>query len=343
MLPRMLVLLPVLAVVLFLPGAGAPRATPIEEPLPRSSVATAEGEAPLPRPKISVAIDKPDVARTTNEVPGTGPARQIDSWYETWNGRVRRLTLLVPRTTDTRPIPLLVSLHGSGLTNACRKEFSVHANRHRFIVACPDGQGARTRLFSYGAPGHIADLAAMPGIVATRLPDVAFDPKRTYVAGSSMGGMEALLVGLRHPRAYAAAVPLNGVSNLPHRYDTLPRVRKQAIAYECGGTLLQKPACYNQRSPHTHVRKRPADAGRLIIWYSTKDPVSGHPRQIPDLLRRAQKSIGANRSIEVRRGTWGHGMLWNRDAHRNTWLADLGLIPDDGVRVPVVRSRIVGS
>ncbi len=296
-----------------------------------------------PRPRVSVAVDKPDVPRTTTEVQSAGPARQFDAWYETWNGRIRRLTILVPRTPGARPLPLLVSLHGSGLTDGCRPAIGEQANRHRFIVACPDGQGARTRLFSYGVPGHIADLAEMPDIVAARMPALKLDGQRTFIAGSSMGGMEALLVGLRHPRAYAAAVPLNGVSNLPHRYVTLPRVRKQALAFECGGTPRQQPACYNQRSPHTHVRRRPADAGRLIIWYSTQDPVSGHERQIPDLLGRLERGIGAGRSVEVRRGTWGHGMLWNREAHRNTWLEDLGLIPDDGVRIPFVRTRVVGA
>ncbi|MGA0121860.1 MAG: alpha/beta hydrolase family protein [Gaiellales bacterium] len=281
---------------------------------------------------------QPDVTATTTRE-RIGPTTVVRSWYDTWNGHRRELRIAVPTAALAagRPVALLVTARPAGLSLLCTDETMRLAGRSGFALACPSGQGVVTRSFSYGAAGQISDLARMPGIVAERIPDLRINRARTYLAGSSMGGTEVLLVALRYPRAYARVASLDPITDQGLRFASLPLERRLLLQAECGGPPVLQPGCYATRSPQTHVG-RGATAGSIALWYSTRDPVSGEPRQVPRFAK-AMAERGA-RGFAVRVGRWGHGALWGRAPMRRAWMRDLGLPVSVPVELPFAWKRL---
>lgn len=265
---------------------------------------------------------KPETPATT-ATERVGPAVIVRTWYRTWRGIRRELVVAYPARA-AGPLPLLVTARPAGMSLFCAEEANIAlAARAGFAVACPSGQGVWTRSFSYAAPGQIDDLARMPEVVAERVPGLRLDADRRYLAGSSMGGTEALAVALRHPGAYTAVAALDPIVDLGRRYAALPRMRRLMLQAECNGPPVVRPACFRERSPMTHVDGGPGTT-RVALWYSRRDPVAGHRDQGP----RFAEALAGRRpaAFDVRIGGWGHSALWERPAYRPAWLRDLGLL-----------------
>ena len=107
---------------------------------------------------------RPDVPAVTIRQDVDAKTVLLRTWYDTWNGRRRAMTILFPRAAENtgRVLPLLVAAHPAGGASTCVDQIASLAGRFDFVLACLDGQGISTRAFSYGAPGQIADLAAAP-------------------------------------------------------------------------------------------------------------------------------------------------------------------------------------
>ena len=271
---------------------------------------------------------RPDIPAVTVSQEVGGGTVILRSWYDTWNGHRRALTILYPKRFERTgaPLPLIVAAHPAGGASTCVDEMATLPGRFGFVLACLDGQGDFTRSFSYGSPGQIADLAAAPSLIAGRLPGMKIDARRMTIVGSSMGGTEALLVGLRYPQAYRQAIALDPISDLGFRFASLPYNRRYLLAAECDGTPEERADCYVERSPMTYVGPRPVGSTVLNVWYSTGDPVSGAAQQIPTFVAAERDVLGPGQLV-VRIGTWGHGALWDRADHRAAWLIDAGVVP----------------
>ena len=293
---------------------------------------TAAG-ASLPGPGPGAAraagySDQPDVAPVTVRR-RIGGAILIRTWYAAWNGHRRALLIAFPASRPAGGIPLLVTNHPAGLSMYCTDRHSIAAARGGFALACLAGQGTATRAFSYGSAGQIADLARAPQLVALRAPDLRVDPAREYLAGSSMGGTETLLVALRYPRAYDKVVSLSPITDMARRYWSLPLDRRALLAEECGGSPLRSALCYRVRSPMTLVPQAVVLPRLLSMWYSPTDPVSGEPRQAPAFAA-ALAARDLPGAFVVHTGAWRHGTLWDRARYRHQWLRELGLRPTAG-------------
>ncbi len=275
---------------------------------------------------------RPDVPAVTIRQDVDAKTVVLRTWYDTWNGRRRAMTILFPRAAENtgRVLPLLVAAHPAGGASTCVDQIASFAGQFGFVLACLDGQGISTRAFSYGAPGQIADLAAAPRLIAGRLPGMKLDARKLYLVGSSMGGTEALLVGLRYPGAYRETVALDPVTDLGFRFNSLPLVRRNQLESECAGPPTLRGSCYSVRSPIAYVGKRALGSAVLNVWWSTTDPVSGAPQQVPRFLA-AQRGLMQPGQLRERVGAWGHGALWDRADHRAAWLIDLGLVPRGGL------------
>lgn len=296
-------------------------------------------------PAVQDPSAQPDVPAVTTVIL-RADRTEIRSWYRAWNGRRRALIVGYPRRTG-RAVPLVVTAHPAGMSMFCDDGNLRHAARAGFALACVSGQGVATRAFSYGAAGQVRDLAAVPSIVRERAPNLPIDDRRTSLVGSSMGGTEALLVALRYPTAYDDVIALDPVTDLGRRFHSLPPVRRVLLAAECGGTPRSEPACFAARSPATLVAAPRTSSGRLTVWYSSADPVSGAVEQMPAFVRSVARAPGG-RAMAVRIGRWPHGALWDRAGGRRAWLGDLGLRwPERAsghvtvVRLAVGRGRIV--
>jgi hypothetical protein len=95
-----------------------------------------------------------------------------------------------------------------------------------------------------------------------------------------MGGMEALLLAARDPDTVAAAVTMDGVTDLRRRYyEMLSSYRsgdraQDKLVREVGGTPSQEPARYCERSPISYLANLAHDDVALLIWWSRSDRVA---------------------------------------------------------------------
>lgn len=272
--------------------------------------------------------ERPDTAMRTTFAARGAHTTVVSSWYRTWNGRVRTLRILYPRRHPRgRSLPLVVWLHGAGGAARCDNSFRYLPGTFRFAVACIDGQGVANRAYSYGAPGHIADVGRVPGLVRERVPFLRFDPRRVIVAGTSMGGMEALLAADRFPRLFTGAVALDAPSDMRVRHDLLTPIRRKAIEAECGGDPTTEPACYAARSPIVNLRNVARSRTRLGLYWSTRDRAAGAENQLPAYAE-ALRVANPRRTFLIRVGTWRHSRAWGVRSRDFEWLIDQRLMPE---------------
>lgn len=106
----------------------------------------------------------------------------------------RGYVLHVPQGLErSRPVPLVISLHGGGLWGAAQRDISLWnelADREGFIVAYPSGAGhASPRSWdTHPGPGRVKDLAFLTQLIDTLIAQHNVDPARVYVNGLSNGG-----------------------------------------------------------------------------------------------------------------------------------------------------------
>src|SRR5579862_2584034 len=223
--------------------------------------------------------------------------------YRAHDGRIRDAYLLLPWHYDGKPIPLVISPHGRGITarqNA--RFFGDLPGTGDFAVINPAGQGRRLGLYSWGAPGQIADLARMPAIAERNGVDV--ERNRVYAVGGSMGGQEALLLAARHPHLLAGVAAFDPATDMARRYWDF-------AALDDGRRLHQL-----------------ALAGIPIeLYWSTRDEVIRD--QVDETGMLVEQLLGWNPQARVDsfRGTWAHTQeMWPRRRLPDA-LARLGLLP----------------
>ncbi len=131
------------------------------------------------------------------------------------DGRRRAYELHVPdHLAPDEPVPLLVALHrylGTARGMAHMTGFNDIADREGFIVAYPNGPGARWDTFG----GDYRDdvrvvLAVIEDVAATH----SIDRRRVYLTGASNGGFMTYVLACVEPGAFAAVAPVKGL--MPH-------------------------------------------------------------------------------------------------------------------------------
>jgi pimeloyl-ACP methyl ester carboxylesterase len=237
--------------------------------------------------------------------------------YRAHDGRTRSAYLLLPRHYDGRPIPLVISPHGRGLSarqNA--RFFGVLPGLGRFAVIDPEGEGRRLGTYSWGAPGQIADLARMPQIAEDN--GVNVDRSRIYAVGGSMGGQEVLLLVARHPHLLAGAAAFDPATDMARRYWDFAALKggrrlQQLARTEIGGTPLTAPLAYARRSPDNFVRQLALSGVPLELYWSTRDGVIRDQVDETGLLVVEIHGWNPRARVLSFRGTWGHTReMWPR-------------------------------
>lgn len=141
-------------------------------------------------------------------------------------GRNRSYIVHVPPgCDDTKPIPLVIVLHGGGgnAAGAMRMTgMSAKSDRERFIVVYPNGTGALTdRMLTWNAGNccgyafdrRVDDVGFIRALIARLESDFKIDPARIYVTGMSNGAMMAYRVACEISDKVAAIAPVSGALN----------------------------------------------------------------------------------------------------------------------------------
>jgi poly(3-hydroxybutyrate) depolymerase len=252
------------------------------------------------------------------------------------NGDHRRTAYLVlPRWYGPRlhpAIPLVISPHGRGVhgsANAAR--WGDLPAFGPFAVVCPDGQGRRLELYSWGWRGQIDDLARMPAILERSIPWLRIAPHRIYAVGSSMGGQETLLLVALHPQLLAGAAALDSATDMAARYRAFRYITHAALLRafartEIGGTPASDPRAYALRSPMHYARELAFSGVPLEIWWSTRDKVVRDQNQESGRLYRAIRRLNPRAPVTEYVGRWRHSREMQPLGELPLVLIDLGLL-----------------
>jgi hypothetical protein len=273
--------------------------------------------------------------------------RVVTIHYRAHDGVARRAFVLMPtwyRPGRNKPLPLIVSPHGRGVTaRANLALWGALPARGPFIVISPEGEGRKLRLYSWGSAGQIEDLAHMPVILHRTLPWVHVDQHRIYAFGGSMGAQETLLLLARHPHLLAGAAAFDGVSDFARQYRSFPKLpcnakcrhrggplgrRLQKMARkEIGGSPKTRPLAYEKRSPMTYARRIATSCVPLQLWWSVKDRIVVDQKQQTGALYRALHRLEPGAPIWAFVGTWRHSAEMRASTRLPAALAFFGLIP----------------
>src|SRR2546425_4726293 len=125
--------------------------------------------------------------------------------------------------TTTRPVPLIVMLHGCGgnptdFSNTT--QMNVLADSQQFVVVYPHQSTAYGECWQWTNPAHQSRGSGEPAIIAgitqTLLADTAdwnIDPSRVYVTGFSAGAGKSGLLGVTYPVIFPAFWEASGAAD----------------------------------------------------------------------------------------------------------------------------------
>ena len=141
------------------------------------------------------------------------------------SGVTRRYLLYVPKTYhQSKPAPLVVSLHGGALWPAAEKALSRWndlAEEHGFLVVYPAGSGAFLEGFGPGASiwpmGPISlgrDVKFISDLIDKLEGEYNIDPARIYADGMSIGGGMAFALSCKLSDRIAAVGAVSGAQLL---------------------------------------------------------------------------------------------------------------------------------
>ncbi len=255
--------------------------------------------------------------------------RAIRIRYRAHNGVMRPAWLLLPAGYDGSPIPLVISPHGRGVGATQNAElWGDLPGEGDFAVINPAGEGRRTRFYSWGDPGEIADLARMPKIVEAHGVQVS----SVYAIGGSMGGQETLLLLARHPHLLAGAVAFDPATDMARRYRDFATLKDgralQRIARrEIGGTPATDPRAYAERSPDDFVRRIAFSGVPLQLFWSRADRIISD--QVNETGALAERILDLNPTAKVWdfHGDWMHTAEMRPMRRLPRALARFGLLP----------------
>lgn len=180
-------------------------------------------------------------------------------------------------------MPALYLLHGYSDDHTIwqrRTSIERYAAEYPLIVIMPAAEHSFYTDMAHGFDFFTYISQELPAVCESMLP---ISPKREdrFVAGLSMGGYGAFLLGLRAPEKYAAAASLSGVLDIasrPPRLKDDPRNREQ---YDIFGDLDKLPGSQHDLMALA-AKLDPKDAPKLYAVCGTEDFLLGDNRAFRD-------------------------------------------------------------
>jgi len=140
------------------------------------------------------------------------PGREIPVETRLPSGALARFLLFVPAGTDgTKPLPLLIFLHGSGESGTDLERVKVNGPP-RIVESRPDFPFLVISPQSPTEEGF--DIALLEELLADARRHLPVDPDRVYLTGLSMGGFGTWAWAQAHPEHFAAIAPISGLGNV---------------------------------------------------------------------------------------------------------------------------------
>lgn len=201
-----------------------------------------------------------------------------------------------------------------------------------YVVIAPEYRGsigygkAFYDAIDYGG-AEVDDVVTAVDVLIAKVPEV--DPDRVGIIGWSHGGMIALLAVFRNPSTFAAAGAIVPVANLFDRL-ALKGIERQRRAIDphnrFGGSPLERPDAYRERSPLFHVDKLTIPL-LLHIAGNDDDVTIEEGMQIVEALQAKKPHLSTTKVYDnpagrhlfdrqVEAGTW---KPWNTPEQADSW------------------------
>lgn len=143
-------------------------------------------------------------------------------------GRERFYSVHVPAHSGSRPLPVMLALHGGGGSGEQFKQdngLDVVADAHAFVAVYPDGTGPiRGRLLTWNAATNccgpalrenVDDVGFLDRVLDDLRLRLAVDTNRVYVMGHSNGAMMAYKYAAMRSDRVAALIAVGGALDWP--------------------------------------------------------------------------------------------------------------------------------
>lgn len=132
-----------------------------------------------------------------------------------------------------KKLPVLWLLHGGmgGHMDWTRyTRIELYAKERGIAVVMPGVQNCFYVNMLHGDDYYTYVARELPVAMRAMFPVFSADPGENYIAGLSMGGYGAVMIGMKNPRDYAAIITLSGGVNLDGFYrDQLPGVNLEDV------------------------------------------------------------------------------------------------------------------
>lgn len=141
-----------------------------------------------------------------------------DSAYSSVLQRMKKFGVMLPQGYDTtRRYPVLYLLHGWGggyQDWSSKTRLQDYISWCDLIVVMPDGENSWYVNSAVNPRGRFEDYVAteLPALVASRY---AADTSKQAIAGLSMGGYGAVLLGMKYPARYSVIGSFSGALTMP--------------------------------------------------------------------------------------------------------------------------------
>lgn len=241
---------------------------------------------------------------------------RVDSFYMPSLGRTKKLSVLLPTKYDpAKQYPVLYLLHGySGGHDDwwTRTKLREYVRDLPLIVVMPDGEN------SWYANSAMEPDERFEDYLVKDLPQYiqklySIDTTRQAIAGLSMGGYGAMMLGLRHPSKYEFVGSLSGAITFPRGMNDTTRPAERSLFPSLRRAFGERPnISRNAHDVFILYRQTPKDSLPYMymaigIQDGYRSFLPGH-RAFTDLLR----TYGA--AYEYHETQGGHNwQFWDRE------------------------------
>lgn len=171
------------------------------------------------------------------------PIVRVDSFFMPSLGRMKKLSVLMPSNYDpTKRYPVLYLLHGytGGHEDwTARTKLRDYVKDVPMIVVMPDAENS-WYVNSFTQPNERFEDYLVNDIPHYVQILYSIDTTRQGIAGLSMGGYGALMIGLRHPARYGFLGSLSGAITFPRGMNDTTRPAERSLLPSLKRTFGEK-------------------------------------------------------------------------------------------------------
>jgi len=253
-----------------------------------------------------------------DDVKSAASTLEKDIVFAKIDGRELRLDLVRP-TSGTRPLPLVLWVHGGGWLMGDRKDY--HAGMRDMAQFGFAGASVQYRLApAYTFPAQLDDIKHALAFLRTNAAKYDIDPKRIAVGGGSAGGHLALMLGLADQGEDKSHPPVRAVVDMlgPTDFTTWKINRdaddlmRRSLGVDLDGLLVDFLGTSDRQdrrmleaSPTTYVR---AGNPAVLIIHGTAD--TWVPFQQAQVLYDALKRAGVKARLVPLEGASHFDIFW---------------------------------